>query len=98
MCFRTDVVAGLVLEQRLEVPEEIVCFRGSRFVSDVVGGVVVHAVEVVGALHQGEFGGREFREARAELGEHGGWVVAVVDGVCEPGDAEFEFAFCGFDV
>ena len=29
---------------------------------------------------------------------HGFGVASEVDGVCEPGDAEFEFAFCGFDI
>lgn len=63
--------------------------------ADVVGAVVVHAVEVVAAVHEGQLGGSESREPGAELGAHAGRVVAVVYGVGEPGDAEFEFAFAG---
>jgi hypothetical protein len=65
---------------------------------DVVGGVVVHPVEVVGAFDKTNFFGCPFWETGSELFAHGGWIIAEVDGVGEPGDGEFEFAFGGFHV
>ena len=65
---------------------------------DVVGGVVVHAVEVIGAFYESGFFGGEGWETVSELLHHGGGIVAEVDGVCEPGDAEFKFSFGGFNV
>tara|TARA_R110002060_G_scaffold38371_1_gene49608 strand:- start:944 stop:1144 length:201 start_codon:yes stop_codon:yes gene_type:complete len=49
-------------------------------------------------LDEGDFFFGEGGETVAELLDHGGGVVAVVDWVGEPGDAEFEFALGGFDV
>ena len=43
---------------------------GDWLVLDVVGAVVVHAVEVVGAFKEGGLFGCEFGEAGAELGAH----------------------------
>lgn len=93
-----DEFALFALEERFEVTEEVGGVGGGCLVLDVVGSVVVHAVEIVGALHERELFGREGGEAVPELRDHGCGVVAVVDGVCEPGDAEFEFALRGFDV
>ena len=62
---------------------------------NVVSAVGVHAVEIVAAVHESEVLGGEGWEAVAELGDHASGVVAVIDGVGEPGDDEFEFAFAG---
>jgi len=59
---------------------------------------VIHSVEIVRSFDQSNFFRSEGRETVTELLAHGGGVVTVVDGVGEPGDAEFEFAFCGFDI
>ena len=98
MGFRTDELAGLVLEKTFEVPEEVVGLRGCGFVFDVVGAVVVHAVEVVASLDQGDLFGSERGEAVAELFHHAIGVFAEIDGVREPGDGEFDLAVAGFDV
>lgn len=66
--------------------------------SDVISSVVIHAVEVIRAFHQCHFVVGESRETVAELGAHGIGIFAMVDGVCEPGNAEFQFAFGSFDV
>jgi hypothetical protein len=67
-------------------------------VLDVICRIVVHPVEVIAALHERDFFGRPSGQPIAELLDHGVWVLAEVDGVCEPGDTEFEFALCGLDV
>jgi hypothetical protein len=59
---------------------------------------VVHAVEVVASFHEDCFFGCELGEAIAELFAHGGWVVAEVDGICEPGDGKFDFPIACFYV
>jgi len=95
---RADAVAVLALEERLEVAEEVVGVGGRGLVLDVVGGVVVHAVEVVGALDEGGLGGREGRQAVAELLHHRRRVVPEVDRVGEPGDGELDLAIARLDV
>lgn len=93
-----DVIAILGLEERLEVAEEVVVGGGGGLVLDVVGGVVVHAVEVVGALDERDFLGGEGGEAVAELLLHRLRVGAEVDGVGEPGDGELDLAVAGLDI
>lgn len=62
---RPDTLALLVLVQRLQIAEIIVRLGRAGAVLDVVGAVVVHAVEVVAAVHEGEVRGRPGREAVA---------------------------------
>lgn len=96
--FWADVLAFLGFKEGLEISEEVVVVRRSGSVADVVGGIVVHAVEIVGALNESDFFRGECWETVAKLRDHGGGVVTVVNGVGEPGDAEFEFTLSGFDV
>lgn len=98
LCLGTNVLAVLALKECLEVAEEIVLIWLAVLVLDVVGGVVVHAVEVVRSLYQGDLLGRELGETIAELLAHRVGVFAVVDGVGEPGDGEFKLAFGGLDI
>ena len=49
-------------------------------------------------MHKGDISGFPGREAGAELGDHARGVAAVIDGVGEPGDGEFELALTGGDV
>lgn len=93
-----DAVAAVVPEGGLEVAVEVVELGLRVLVLDVVGRVVVHAVEVVGALDQGNLLGREGGQAVAELLAHRGRVVAQVDGVGEPGDGELDLAVGSLDV
>lgn len=98
LSFWTDFLANLGGEKRLQIPKEIVGFGSAGFVLDVIRRVVVHAIEIVASLDQGNFFGREFRESVAELFAHGGWIVSVVDRVGEPSNGEFEFSFGCFYV
>lgn len=59
---------------------------------------MVHTIEIIATLDESALGGCEGGEACAELGTHGGGVLAVVDGIGEPGDGEVEAAFAGGDV
>ena len=93
-----DAVAVLVVEQSLEVAEEIVLGGHALLVLDVVGRVVVHAVEVVGALDERDFLGSELGQAVAELLAHRVGVLAEVDGVREPRDGELDLAVARLDV
>lgn len=95
---RPDTQARLVLVQRLQVAKVIVRLGRAGAVLDVVGAVVVHAVEVVAAVHEGEVGRRPGREPVAQLRDHASGIDAVVDWIGEPGDGEFEFACRGFHV
>lgn len=65
---------------------------------DIVGSIVVHAVEVIASLDKRFFFGRELGKPVAELFAHGGRVVTEVDGVCEPGDGELDLSIACFDV
>jgi hypothetical protein len=67
-------------------------------VLDVVGSIVVHAVEVITSFDKRFFFRRELGKAIAELFAHGGGVVAEVNGICEPGDGKFDFSIACFDV
>ena len=67
-------------------------------VSDVVGAVVVHAIEVVGTLHELAFLFSELGEAVAELLDHRCGVVAEVDRVSKPRDGKFDLAVTGYPV
>lgn len=93
-----DAVAVLVVEERLEVAEEVVLGRDALLVLDVVGRVVVHAVEVVGALDERHLLGRELGQPVAELLAHRVGVLAEVDGVREPADGELDLAVARLDV
>lgn len=65
--FRTDAGAGFGDEEGFQVAEEVGGVGGGGFVLDVVGGVVVHPVEIVAAFDEGSFFGGEGWEAGAEL-------------------------------
>lgn len=97
-CLWANAVAMLVLHEDLEVAGNVVdvCFAG--FGLDVVGTVVVHAVEVVAALHKGTVFVRPLGETVSKLLDHAVGVFAKVDGVCEPGDGEFDLAVSGLDI
>lgn len=68
---RADDVPLLVLKQRLQVTEEIVLFGGGSLVLDVVGGVVIHAIEIIRAFDERDFLVGEGGETFAELLSHG---------------------------
>ena len=95
---RPDGFALVILKQCFEVAEEVFGLGRAGAVLDVIGAVVVHAVEIVAALHEGFVLGRPRGKTVTELCDHGLGVAAKVDGVGEPGDGEFELAFAGFDV
>jgi hypothetical protein len=59
---------------------------------------VVHTVKIVGPFDERGFFRCEGGETVPELLYHGLRIAAEVDRVREPRDAEFEFAFSGFDV
>ncbi len=96
--FGADVFAGFGVEKTLEVSQVIVIWGRSVDVADVVGSVVVHAVEIVTSFNESGFFGSEGGETIAQLLNHRGGVMAEVDRVGEPRDGEFEFAFSSFDV
>lgn len=93
-----DVFAALGLKEGLEIAEEVVLLRRGGLVLDVVGRVVVHAVEVVGSLDKGELLRRKLGQAVPKLLEHGVGVLAEVDWVSEPGDGKLDLAVRGLDV
>lgn len=93
-----DALAALGPEQALEVAEEVLGLGLGRLVLDVVGSVVVHAVEVVGAQDQSLLLLGEGGKAVAELLQHRVGVLAEVDGVGEPADGELDLAVSGLDV
>ena len=63
-----------------------------------MGTVVVHAIEVVAAVDEGDVFGGPLGKSIAELLHHAVGVFPVVYRVCEPGDVEFDLPFAGFDV
>ncbi|KAI9166743.1 Solute carrier RCH1 [Paramyrothecium foliicola] len=90
--FLADVVTSLVFKESLEVAEEVLGLGGAGAVLDVVGSVMVHAVEVVGTVDEGLLLVGEGGETVTKLLAHGGRVVAVVDGVREPRNSELDLA------
>jgi hypothetical protein len=98
LCLRTDALSSFALEERFEISQEIVRFCGGILVLDVVGSIVIHAIEIVGTFHESYFFWSKCGKTVAKLLYHGGGVVAKVDRVCKPGDRKLEFAFCGFDI
>ena len=65
---------------------------------DVIGCVVVHAVEVVGAAHERPLFLREGGEPIAQLLDHAVRVLAKVHGVGKPADGELDLAVARLDV
>lgn len=65
---------------------------------DVVGSVVVHAVEVVGAFDKSLLLLGEGRKTVAKLLAHRLGVLTKVDGISEPADGELNFAVGSLDV
>ena len=59
---------------------------------------MVHAVEIVAAVDEGDIFRGPGGQAVPQLFDHAVWVLAVIDGVSEPGDSELNFAIAGFDV
>ena len=96
--FRADAIAVLVEWGRLEVAKEILRCWLALLVLDVVSGVVVHAVEVVGAMDKCLLLRGESWQTISKLLAHGGRVVTVVDGVTKPADGEFNLAVSGLMV
>lgn len=94
----TDALALFGVKESLQVPEEIVLWWGASLVLDVVGRVMVHAVEVVRALHQSTLLLGEGGETIAELLEHGVGVFAKVDGISKPADGELNLAVAGLNI
>lgn len=82
--FGADGVASLVAEADVDVAGEVIVTRGAVTVADVVGGVVVHAVKVIGTLDERCLFVRKGRQAIAELLAHGVWVFTKVNGIGEP--------------
>lgn len=93
-----DAVTLLVVEERLEVAEEVVLGRDALLVLDVVGCVVVHAVEVVGTLDERHLLGRKLGQPVTEQFAHRVGVLSKVDGVREPADGELNLAVARLDV
>lgn len=91
-------VSEFILKQMVQVSGCVVWIRFTFSVTDVVCAVVVHAVKVVASLDQGYFIGCQGWETVADLFHDAVGVFAKVDGVCKPGDGEFEFAGAGFNV
>ena len=86
-------------EGHVDVSDEVVKRGGGLTVLDVVGGVVVHTVEVGGTLEEGRLLLGEVGETVAELLAHGGGVVTgEVDGVGVPGDGELVLTLSGLNV
>ena len=63
--FWADAFSGLGDEEGFEVSEEVVCWGSGAFMLDIVGGVVVHAVEIVAAFYESRFFGGPGWEAGA---------------------------------
>lgn len=93
-----DPLTRLVLVQDVEVAGEVVDVGLAFLVADVVCAVVVHAVEVVAALDQGDLVGRQRGQAVAQLRAHRVWVLAKVDWVAEPRDGKLDLAVGSFDI
>ena len=88
----------LVFHEDLEVASHVVRVWLASLGLDVVGAVVVHAVEVVATLNQGTIFIRPLGEAISELLDHAVGVFAEVDRVREPGDGELDLAVTGLNV
>ena len=93
-----DAVAVLAVEERLEVAEEVVGGGLGLLVLDVVGRVVVHAVEIVGVLDERPLLVGKGGQLVAELLPHGLGVIPEVDGVGEPGNGKLDLAVAGLNV
>ena len=98
LCLGADAIAGLVDEGHVDVAIYIIKRCGSVDVLDVVGGVVVHSVEVVGALDELGLLLGPHGKAVAILLLEGLGIVSEVDGVGEPRDGELELALGSGDV
>ena len=77
---------------------EIIDIRLTLLMPDIIGTIMIHAVEVVAALDERGFFGSELGKPRAELLAHAIRVLAEVDGIAEPGDCKFDFTRAGLDV
>ncbi|KAK5632068.1 hypothetical protein RRF57_007782 [Xylaria bambusicola] len=84
LCLWTDDVARLVAGVRRQVPEEVLRRRLPGLMLDVVGRVMVHAVEVIGPFDERGFLWGELRQTLPELLAHGIRVLPEIDGVGEP--------------
>lgn len=94
----TDAIATLVPEVKLQVSKEVVLGGLAVDVLDVVGSVVVHTVEVVGALDKGSLLISEGGKSVTELSAHRLGVLAKVDGVSEPRDGKLDLAVSGLNI
>ena len=93
-----NAVAVLVLVEDLEVASKVVGVGLASLGLDVVGTVVVHAVEVVATLDQGTIFVRPLGKPVSQLLDHAVWVFAEVNGVREPGDGELDLTVTSLDV
>lgn len=93
-----NALAALGVEETLQVAQDIVVGRRTSLMLDVVGGVVVHAVEVVGPLHERDLFVGEGGQTIPKLLYHGVRVFTEVNGVREPRDGEFDLAVSGLNV
>jgi len=86
------------VEESLEVTKEVILLRRCCLVFDIIGSVMIHAVEVIASLDKRFFFGRELGKSVTKLFAHGGRVVTEVYGVREPRDGEFDFSIACFDI
>lgn len=94
----TNDITLLILKQSLQITKEIILLGCSGSMFDIIGGIVIHAIEIIGTFYQGDFFICERGKTVAKLLSHGSRVFTKIDGIGEPGNTEFEFAFGGFDV
>lgn len=87
-----DTLALLVVEQAVDVAHGVVGGGGRGAVADVVGCVVVHAVEVVGAQDKGLLLGCKCWQAISELSAHRRRIISQVDRVGKPRREKFQSA------
>lgn len=98
LCFGTNPHAVFVLIQDLEISGEVFKCSLAVLVPNVVGAVMVHAIEVIAALDKRNFLLSELWQSATQLLAHRVWVLAKVDWVSEPGDGKFNLAVGCFDV
>lgn len=98
LCLGTDPFAVLVLQEYLQVAGDVIRVRLACLGFDVVGAVVVHTVEVVAAVDEGDIFGGPGGQAVTQLFDHAVWVLAVIDGVSEPGNSELDLAIAGLNI
>ena len=98
LCQWTNLFAGFVLFECVHVADKVIRVGFMGNIPDVEGGVVVHTVEVVAAVNQGDLFRGKLWQSIAELLSHTIRILAKVDGISKPGDGKLFITFATFDI